>query len=532
MDLAKENEILRAEVLRQREQIDLLERRLDHVLRQLHSAKSEKFDPNQLTLLDDESKKDGPSSATSAPEEGNASDATKNKSAAKNAQTKPTTRIKGLENLAVEEQIHVPLEVQASPEDYERIGEEVTDRLEIIPRKLFIKRHVRPKYRNKNDRSQAPLVAPAPVSVLVGGLPAASLLAHLLVGKYVDHLPIYRQEKIFKRSGVTIPRDLLLKWLHRSIGHLLPIANAIRAQTLGSAYLQVDETKIRYLEPGHGQSKYGYLWLANNPHGSLYYHWGVGRGEAQLIETIGEDFAGALQCDGWSAYLAYEGHHPEIVFMSCLAHIRRRFHEHYKMAKEAVKKEPKQTAALKHSWQILSLMSQLYRIESELRKSGAGPRLRQAIRSSQSRPIVKRLKAIFKILMARYRPSHLLGEALKYALGQWTRFENYLENGLLEIDNNLVENAVRPTKLGMKNWLFFGSKEAGHQAAAIYTIIENCHRYNIPVEDYLREVLEILPTLKDPETEAIDLTPARIAAARRKDPRRKVSSADPVKEVA
>jgi transposase len=122
----------------------------------------------------------------------------------------------------------VPLEVQASPEDYERIGEEVTDRLEIIPRKLFIKRHVRPKYRNKNDRSQAPLVAPAPVSVLVGGLPVASLLAHLLVGKYVDHLPIYRQEKIFKRSGVTIPRDLLLKWLHRSIGHLLPIANAIR----------------------------------------------------------------------------------------------------------------------------------------------------------------------------------------------------------------------------------------------------------------------------------------------------------------
>ena len=154
----------------------------------------------------------------------------------------------------------------------------------------------------------------------------------------------------------------------------------------------------------------------------------------------------------------------EIVFMSCLAHIRRRFFEHHKIAKAAVKKEPKQTAALKHSWQILSLMSQLYRIESELRKSGAGPRLRQAIRSSQSRPIVKRLKAIFKILMARYRPSHLLGEALKYALGQWTRFENYLENGLLEIDNNLVENAVRPTKLGMKNWLFFGSKEAGRRS--------------------------------------------------------------------
>ena len=142
MDLEKENEILRAEVLRQREQIELLERRLDYVLRQLHSAKSEKFDPNQLTLLDDESKKPQPSAATSDPEEGSANDDAKNKAAAKNTRTKPKTRIKGLENLAVEEQIHVPLEVQASPEDYERIGEEVTDRLEIIPRKLFIKRHV------------------------------------------------------------------------------------------------------------------------------------------------------------------------------------------------------------------------------------------------------------------------------------------------------------------------------------------------------------------------------------------------------
>lgn len=526
MDLEKENKMLRAEVLAQREKIELLEQRLDYVLRQLHSAKSEKFDPNQLTLLDAEQKKAEPSSETSAPEEGNANAGTKSKPAAPKAP--PESRIKGLENLAVEEIIHEPLEVQASPDDYERFGEEVTDRLEIIPRKLFIKRHIRPKYKKKNDRSKAPLVAPAPPSILIGGLPAASLLAHLLVGKYCDHLPIFRQEKILKRSGVTIPRDLLLKWLHRSIDHLQPIANAIRGETLGSAYLQVDETEIRYLEPGHGQSKRGYLWLANDPHGSLYYHWGIGRGEAQLIETIGEKFAGALQCDGWSAYLSYEGHHPEIVFMSCLAHIRRRFREHY----EAGKKDPVKKGAIKHSWQILGLMRQLYRIESELRSSGAGARLRQAIRSSQSRPIVKRLKAIFKILIARYRPSHPLGEALKYALGQWGRFESYLEDGLLEIDNNLIENAVRPTKLGMKNWLFFGSKGAGHQAAAIYTIIENCRRYDVPVEDYLREVLEILPTLRDPETQAAELTPASIAAARRKDPRRKKSLADSVKEVA
>jgi transposase len=514
VDLEKENETLRAEVLRQREQIELLEQRLDYVLRQLHSAKSEKFDPNQLTLLDDESKKAVPSSEISGPEEGNANDAAKSKSTTGKAKPKP--RIKGLDRLEIEEVIHEPLEVQASPEDFERYDEEVTDRLEIIPRKLFIKRHVRPKYRNIKDRSKAPLVAPAPSGVLVGGLPAASLIAHLIVGKYCDHLPIYRQEKIFKRSGVTIPRDLLLKWLHKGINGLIPIAAAIRVETLGSAYLQVDETPIRYLEPGVGKAPRGYLWLANDPHGSLYYHWGIGRGQEALIETIGTNYTGILQCDGWSAYESYEGDHPEIIFMSCLAHIRRRFYDYY----ELVKKQKGESKALRQCWFILNLMRQLYRIEAELRKAKAGPRLRQAVRSSQSRPIVARLTKVFNLLIKNHRPSHPFGQALSYALGQWGRFQTYLEQGLVEIDNNLIENAVRPTKLGMKNWLFFGSKDAGHQAAAIYTIVENCHRYGVPVEDYLREVLELLPTLKGAEEKAADLTPAKIAAARRGDPRR------------
>lgn len=514
MDLEKENEMLRAEVLRQREQIELLEQRLDYVLRQLHSAKSEKFDPNQLTLLDDESKKAEPFSETSAPEEGNANDDAKSKPTTR--KTKPKPRIKGLENLEIEEVIHEPLEVQASPEDFERYDEEVTERLEIIPRKLFIKRHIRPKYRNIKDRTQAPLVAPAPSSILVGGLPAASLIAHLLVGTYCDHLPIYRQEKIFKRSGVTIPRDLLLKWLHRGIDSLLPIAAAIRVETLGSTYLQIDETPIRYLEPGTGKAPRGYLWLANHPHGSLFYHWGIGRGQSALIETIGEDYAGILQCDGWSAYEAYEGDHPEILFMSCLAHIRRKFYDYYLAAKEQKNK----SKALRQSWFILNLMRQLYRIEAQLRKAKAGPRLRQAVRASQSRPIVARLTKVFKLLIKKHRPSHPLGKALSYAIGQWDRFQTYLDKGKVEIDNNLIENAVRPTKLGMKNWLFFGSKDAGHHAAAIYTIIENCHRFEIPVENYLREVLELLPTLKGAEEKAADLTPAKIAAARRGDPRR------------
>jgi len=516
LDFEKENEMLRAEVLRQREVIEQLEHRLDQLLRLFRSSKSEKFDSNQLLLLEDEDSKktEAPSEETSDPEGANA----KNAGSKKSKKPRGGSRIKGLERLEIVEEIHDPLEVQLDPEEFELIDEVTTDRLELIPRKFFIKRHRRRKYRRKTERDKAPVIALAPPSNLKGALPAASLLSHLLVGKYCDHTPLYRQEQMFQRSGLLIPKDLLLKWLHGSIGALMPVALAIRDETLDSEYLQVDETKIRYLEPGHvsGKAPFGYLWLANDPSGSLFYHWGIGRGEEQLIETIGGDFHGFLQVDGWSAYLAYEGNNEEVTFMSCLAHIRRRFFEHY----EASKKDLNKREAVKHSWQILGLMRQLYHIERQLRETKAGPRLRQAIRSSQSRPIVKRLGEIFGLLNKRYRPSHPLSQALSYAIGQWDRFQSYLENGLLEIDNNLVENAVRPTKLGMKNWLFFGSKEAGHHGAAIYTIIENCRRFELPIEDYLREVLEILPTLSDPETQAADLTPARIAAARRGDPRR------------
>jgi len=330
--------MLRAEVLRQREIIEQLEHKIDQLLRLFRSSKSEKFDPNQLLLLEaEESKK---AQASSSDETSELEEAAAKNDGSKKKPTKPRaeSRIEGLGKLEIVEQIHDPLEVQLNPGDFDLIDEETTDRLEVIPRKFFIKRHRRRKYRHKRARHKAPVLAPAPPSHMKGALPAASLLAHLLVGKYCDHAPIYRQEQMFQRSGLKVPKDLLLKWLHKSIGALMPVALAIREETLGSDYLQVDETKIRYLDPGHirGKAPFGYLWLANDPNGSLYYHWGVGRGEKQLIETVGEDFHGAIQCDGWSAYLAYEGNHPEITFMSCLAHIRRKFFDHY----EASKKDP------------------------------------------------------------------------------------------------------------------------------------------------------------------------------------------------
>jgi len=438
-----------------------------------------------------------------APEEA-ASNTAEQKPAAKQ-RAAHRSRITGLESLPVETTEIIPDLVSADPEAFERIGEEVTELLDITPAKFFKRRIVRPKFRRKVQRHLPPIVAPAPATPLVGGLPAAGLLAHLLVGKYIDHLPLYRQQAIFHRHGIGLPRDLIIHWLHQSIDLLEPIPRAIRAETLATNYLQLDETPVRYLVPGSGKAHQGYLWVANAPGGSLFYHWGIGRGADQLVETLGKTFCGDIQCDGYGAYKAHAKANPGTKLIACLAHIRRNF-------AEALESGPDQHAA-----RIVRLIAHLYQIEKDLRKTKAGPALRESERAWRSAPIVARIKATMKAVLPKHRPQSLLGKAIAYGLRHWETFARYLEDGRFEIDNNLVENAMRPVKLGAKNWLFFGSKESGHQAAVIYTIVENCRRHSVPVEAYLRDLLTRLPVTTDEETIA-SLTPARVAATRSRKP--------------
>jgi transposase len=416
------------------------------------------------------------------------------------------SRIKGLDQLPVETEEVIPDLVAADPDAFERIGEEVSEQLDFIPAKVIRRITVRPKFRRKAQRNLPPIVAPAPVTPLLGGLPSAALLAFMLVSKYIDHLPLYRQEQIFLRAGVGIPRDLIIHWIHKAISLLDPVVQAIRRETLTSDYIQVDETTARYLSPGAGKAPLGYLWVVNVPGGSLFYHWGVGRGTEQLIETIGEKYVGTIQCDAYSAYTCYQKQQPADVIlflMACLAHIRRNFHE-------VIESGPHPHAA-----QILLLIGHLYQIEARLREAKAGPALREAVRASESAMIYKRLGRLMEIMLRRHRPQTPIGRALVYGIGNWERFGVYLTDGRIEIDNNLAENAIRPIKLGHKNWLFFGSKDAGHAAASIYTLVENCRRYGLPVEAYLKQLLHTLPGLTD-ESVIATLTPARIADVRRR----------------
>lgn len=398
--------------------------------------------------------------------------------------------------------------VAADPEAFERIGEEISEQLDYIPAKAIRRVIVRPKFRRKAQRHLPPIVAPAPVTPLLGGLPSAALLAFMLVGKYIDHLPLHRLQQIFQRAGVGLPRDLIIHWIHRAISLIEPVAKAIRRETLASDYIQVDETTVRYLEPGAGKAPLGYLWVVNVPGGSLFYHWGVGRGTEQLIETIGEKFVGKLQCDAYSAYTCYQKQQSSemLELMACLAHIRRNFHE-------VIEAGPHPEAA-----HILLLIGHLYRIETHLRETKAGPALREAVRASESAMIYTRIGKMMQVMLHRHRPQTPMGRALVYGIGNWERLGVYLRDGRIEIDNNLAENAIRPIKLGHKNWLFFGSKDAGHAAASIYTVVENCRRHGIPVERYLKQLLQTLPGVTD-ETVIASLTPARIADVRRHQPR-------------
>jgi hypothetical protein len=330
------------------------------------------------------------------------------------------------------------------------------------------------------------LIAPLPERLLDRSLPAPGLLAHIVVGKYCDHLPLYRQEQIYRqRHGVHLPRQSLTRWVELVSQWLKPIYEHIRTGVMDGGYVQVDETPVDYLEPGHGRTKQGYLWTCSRPGGDVFYRWEISRAAACLDNIIPIDFSGTIQCDGYSAYRSFaNGPNRSIALAGCWAHVRRKFHE-------AVEQSPR-TA----SW-ILKQIQHLYRIEARLREQRASPTLRAAVRAHESKPIVERMeRAPIRLKCSgRHLPQSLLGIAIDYAPGQWPTLDTYLGDGRVEIDNNLVENAIRPTALGKKNWLFMGDADAGERGAIIYTVIESCRRRGIDPYSYLKDVLTRLPTM-------------------------------------
>jgi len=477
-------------LLESRRENALLRQKIDLLVKRVFGSSSEQLNPAQLELLLPLPASSTVAVAVSTPE----------KERPKSTGKTRLTRLP--ENLPVVEEVIDPEPVKAQPAQWRCIGQEVSEQLDYEPGRFLRRRVVRRKYVHRTNPDCAPVIAALPERLLDRSLPAPGLLAHIVVGKYCDHLPLYRQEQIYRqRHGVNLPRQSLTRWVELASDWLKPIYEQIRTGVMGGGYVQVDETPVDYLEPGHGKTRQGYLWTCSRPGGDVFYRWETSRAATCLNNIIPVHFTGTVQCDGYSAYRAFaNGRNGTIELAGCWAHVRRKFFE-------ALPQSPK-TAG----W-IMRQFQHLYRVEARLREQRAGPRLREAVRAHQSRPIVERLqRALLRLKSGgRHLPQSLLGIAMDYTLGQWQTLGVYLGDGRVEIDNNLVENAIRPTALGKKNWLFVGEAEAGDRAAIIYTLIESCRRRGIDPYAYLKDVLTRLPKMTNHQIP--EVTPAAWAKA-------------------
>jgi transposase len=453
----------------------LLRQKVELLIKRIFGSSSEQIDRAQLELFLQE-----PSATPDLPfpPEPTAGPVGKKSSSGERAARLP-------ENLPVVEEIIDPEPVKAAPEAWRCIGQEVSEQLDYEPARFLRRRLIRRRYVHRCEIDQPPIIAALPERLLDRGLAAPGLLAHLIVSKYCDHLPLYRQEQIFlRRHGVHLPRQTLARWMGLAAEWLRPIYEQIRTGVMAGGYVQVDETPVEYLEPGYGQTRQGYLWVGSAPGGDVFFRWETSRAMSCLENVVPVDFCGIIQCDGYSAYQGFaDSRKGNIQLAGCWAHVRRKFFE-------ALAESPR-TAG----W-IMRQIQHLYGIEAELREGGAGAKLRATVRQHQSRSIVQRIhRALIALkLSRRHLPQSLVSKAIEYTLGLWPTLTLYLQQGQLEIDNNLVENAIRPTALGKKNWLFFGEADAGERGAILYTIVECCRRRGLDPYAYLRDVLTRLPS--------------------------------------
>ena len=488
--LKKENAELRAGLKQALAENSLLRQKVQILLKRMFGSKSEKMDPAQLKLLlAGLNEMSTPESANPEPSPD------KPRTSKKRDKSKPALPA----DLPTERIVIDPPEVQANPENYKLIGEEVTEELDISPTKYFRRLIVRRKYTSRTKREDAPVIAELPARPIENSIASAGLLADIAVQKYADHIPLYRQERIMREAyGINLPRKTMADWMGATAEWLRPIYRLIGEGVRSGGYMQIDETPVTYLQAEEGGSRKGYFWVYNKPGGDVYFEWHTSRA-ADCLDDMLKDFKGVVQCDAFPGYACYAKTNDGIELSGCWSHARRKFDE--------ARTESSRLAA----W-FLRQIGHLYDIERVAREERVGPNLRQAYRSAGSRMILARIKRALEIKKQKHLPGGLMGKAISYALNNWNELVVYCEDGRLEIDNNLVENAIRPAALGKKNWLFIGHPEAGDRSAILYTILACCRRLNINAREYLADVLARLPSMKMSEVGA--LIPSAWLAAR------------------
>jgi transposase len=378
--------------------------------------------------------------------------------------------------------IYETREPENIPEGAIRIGEDTYEVLEYTPGKLFVKVIVTPKYKvpSAGDKTQI-IAAPAPKRPLPKCVAAPSLLAQLLIDKFADHIPVFRQIKRFERNGVLLPYNTILDWAGKTIDLLSVLYDALKKEVIQSGYIHVDETGLKVLcDKLTKKSKKihdGYLWCYNNSIKKLvFFDYQHGRGE-KCTEGILKNFRGIIQTDGWQVYEGVVSKREEITQICCLAHARRKFND--------AKPYDKERAAY-----ALTRFSQIYEIERKCKEQGLSYDEITKVRQDKSVPI---LDELHQWMLKEYKtllPSDHITIAINYTLKLWDRLCYYTKDGMLNPDNNPVERSIRPVAIGRKNYLFAGSRQGAERLAMIYSLIGTCIMNNINPYDWLKDVIE------------------------------------------
>ncbi len=385
------------------------------------------------------------------------------------------------------------------------IGHDTSERLDVIPARFRVLVTKRPKLACRACEGVV-VQAPAPARLIEGGMPTEATVAHVLVSRYADHLPLYRQSQILARQGLEIGREVLASWVGTGAAEILPVVARLREILMASARLFADETTLPVLDPGRGQTKKGYAWAIardDRPWGgvdppAVVFRYAPGRGKEHAAKLLA-GYRGILQCDGYAAYKGVSASGEGITLAFCWAHVRREF---FDLAKDG----PAPIAA-----EALRRIAALYAVEAEVR--GKPPDLRRAARQAKSRALVEELFTWLEAQLARLPGRAPTAEAIRYALNHREGLERFLDDGRIEIDSNVVERAIRPIVLSRKNALFASGDDGGGRWAAVASLVETCKMNGVDPQRYFSDVLMRLVN-RWPQSRIDELMPWHWAAAK------------------
>lgn len=456
--LISENKALKAQIASQQLQ-------LDQLLKLINGFKSERFSTSissldQPTLFD----LDTPLVVEEAKEE----------ITYKRSKAKHQGRNTLPDHLPVKEII---IEPEENIDGFTKIGEEITETLEYTPASLIKRRTIRPKY--AKPKGEGIVIAELPSRPIEKSIAEASLLAHILVSKYVDHLPLYRQIQMFKRDfGWQAAQSTFCDWVSACCTLLEPLYNSLKQKIISSDYIQADESPIKVLDKDKPRSTHqGYQWVYHSPmHKLVLFNYRKGRGQAGPKEILA-DYQGYLQCDGYKVYDNF-GLQEDITLVGCLVHARRKFFD-------AQDNDPQRAKY------VLKIFADIYTKEKIIKERTLDNlSLKQELRLKEIAPLIKQIKIWIEHESLKVLPKSAIGKAMTYFLKQYHKFEALTLDPRLELDNNLIENAIRPLALGRKNYLFAGSHKAAQNTAIIYSFFASCKINDINPREWLQYVLE------------------------------------------